>query len=255
MLILHFLTGKIYRFFWQLGEVTLLIITAAKHACKQKIHAQNTVEQMMAIGVKSLPITIVTAVFVGMAFSVQVVREFLKFGAVKMIGGVVGLAMWRELGPLLTAVVLAGRVGAAITAEIGTMKVTEQVEALEAMSQDPIDYLVIPRIIACTVMMPLLVGVADIAGFFGGLLVALGSQRINIYAYFYSAQTMLTVHDIMGGLIKAVLFGFSIGVISCYMGLHATAGAKGVGEITTKSVVVSLVSIFIFNYFLSLALY
>jgi phospholipid/cholesterol/gamma-HCH transport system permease protein len=210
---------------------------------------------MVALGLKSLPIVLLTALFVGMAFSVQVVKEFLKFGAASLIGGIVGLAMWRELAPMMTAVVVAGRVGAAISAEIGTMKVTEQIEALEAMSQDPIDYLVVPRVMACTLIMPLLVGMADITSFFGGFFVSLASGRVNPFEYFDAAQKMLFTSDIYGGLIKAIFFGIAISLISSYVGLNAKSGAKGVGEVTTKAVVYSLMAVFILNYLLSVALY
>lgn len=246
---------KLIIFIIEVGRMSLLGAKTIGHIITGKNYASRSVEQMALLGVQSLPITIITAAFVGMAFTVQVVREFLRFGAGQMIGGVVGMGMWRELAPLLTAVVIAGRVGAAISAELGSMKVTEQIEALEAMSQDPIDYLVVPRFISCTLMMPLLVGIADIVGFLSGLLVAVLSGRVNPYSYFESANRMLSMMDITGGLIKGVLFGMMIALISSYMGLRATAGAKGVGEMTTKAVVVSLIVVFVLNYFLSLVLY
>jgi len=237
------------------GQITRLFWRVIKLLFRGKPHARRTLEQMVLLGTKSLPIVLITAMFVGMAFTVQVAREFLKFGARDMIGGVVGLAVWRELGPLLTGVVFSGRVGAAIAAELGTMKVTEQIEALETMSQDPVDYLIVPRVLACCFMLPMLVGIADIVGFLGGLLVAIGTGRINVYSYFDSAQTMLTTSDIYGGLFKGFLFGLVVALISTYMGLTARSGAKGVGKVTTRAVVVSLISIFILNYFLSLALF
>ena len=207
------------------------------------------------LGVNSLPVTVITALCVGMAFTIQVVRELLRFGATEIVGGVVAMAIWRELGPMLTGVVVAGRVGAAISAEIGTMKVTEQVEALEAMSQDPVKYLVLCRVLACTLMLPLLVGIADIVGFLGGFFVAVAGGHVNPYSYISSANRMLTLIDICGGLGKAVIFGFIISVLSCYVGLTTKGGAKGVGVSTTKAVVISLMAVFIINYFLSLALF
>jgi phospholipid/cholesterol/gamma-HCH transport system permease protein len=246
---------KVIDFLLEWGRITQLMGKVLSRILKGKLHFRRTLTQMLALGVESQAISYITALFVGMAFSIQVVREFLRFGGGDMVGYVVAMGIWRELAPLLTAVVVSGRVGAAITAEIGTMKVTEQVEALEAMSQDPVDYLVIPRVVACTIMLPLLVGVADIIGFFAGFSVAVSTQRINPYAFFDSAQTFLFPVDIYGGLIKAVVFGFLIAILSCYMGLKTTGGAKGVGEMTTKSVVVSLISIFILNYFLSLVIY
>jgi phospholipid/cholesterol/gamma-HCH transport system permease protein len=246
---------RVIYFFENLGGMTLLTGRLMLGIFKAKRLIARTLDQMWRLGVGSLGVTGTTAIFVGMAFTIQVTREFLKFGAGKMIGGVVGLAVWRELGPLLTGVVLAGRVGAAISAELGTMKVTEQVEALEAMSHDPVDFLVLPRVLACTIMTPLLVGLADILGFLSGFLIAISSDKVNPYAYFDSADSMLKIGDITGGLIKAALFGFIIGLVSTYMGLKANGGAKGVGEMTTKAVVTSLILIFILNYFLSLTLF
>lgn len=246
---------KVIQFFAELGNCTWLTGQIFLRIFRGDINIRLTIEQMVRIGVDSLAITLTTATFVGMVFAVQVVKEFLKFGAGKMIGGVVGLAMWRELAPLMTGVVIAGRVGAAISAEIGSMKVTEQVEALEALSQDKISYLVIPRFVACTVMMPLLVGLADIISFFGGYVVAAASGKINPFAYFDSAQTMLRTIDIYGGMIKSVFFGMVIAIIGCYMGLTTESGAQGVGISTTRSVVISLITIFILNYVLSVVIF
>lgn len=251
----YYLGKNILQFFFDLGGITLLIGNISIHLIKLKIHVRNTIEQMILLGIQSLPITFVTAIFVGMVFAMQIIKEFLRFGAGKMIGGVLGMALWRELAPLLIGVVIAGRVSAAIAAELGSMKVTEQIDALKALSQDPIEYLIVPRFIACTVMVPLLVGIADIIGFFGGLLVVLLNPKVNPYSYFDSAQSMLYPIDIWGGLVKAIFFGMVIAVIGSYMGLNAKAGAKGVGEITTKAVVVSLVTIFILNYFLSMVIF
>jgi len=250
-----FLGNSIIQFFEELGKITSFFGKTLYVLITQPIHWRQTVDQMKRLGTDSISITVVTALFVGMAFTLQVVREFLKFGAGKMIGGVVGLAFWRELGPLMTGVVVSGRVGAAIAAELGTMKVTEQVEALESMSQDPIRYLVVPRLIALTVMLPLLVGIADVVGFFAGFGISVGIGRINPYLYFDSARSMLRVSDIMGGLLKGCFFGGLIAIISSYMGLGAKSGAKGVGQVTIRAVVVSLVVIFVVNYFLSSSLF
>ncbi|MFA5879748.1 MAG: ABC transporter permease [Candidatus Margulisiibacteriota bacterium] len=242
-------------FFYELGAIFCHTLKIFSYLIKGKIHIRNTIEQMVIIGLYSLPIIFITSLFVGMVFAVQIVKEFLNFGAGQMIGGVMGLAMWRELAPIMTGVVVAGRSGSAIAAEIGSMKVTEQIEALEAMSQDPMSYLITPRVVACIIMLPLLTGLADIIGFLGGLLISVSTNQVNAGAFIYSAERMLTVTDISGGLIKAIFFGLVISVIATYMGLNATAGAKGVGETTTKSVVLALVSLFIINYFLSAVLF
>ena len=208
-------------------------------------------EQMVLVAIKSLPITIVTAIFVGMAFTIQIVREFMRFGADEMIGGIVGLAVWRELGPMMTGAVIAGRIGAALASEIGSMKVTEQIEALEVLSQDPLRYLVVPRVIALTLMMPLLVTIADICGFLSGLVVALSTGKITAVMYFNSADIMLRLSDLTGGLLKAFFFGLTISLIGCFFGLRTREGARAVGESTKSSVVVCLITVFILNYILS----
>jgi phospholipid/cholesterol/gamma-HCH transport system permease protein len=235
----------------ELGNITILCIESAKRIFTTHNLKKRTIEQFMSLGLKSIPMTVVTSAFVGMAFTLQISKEFVKFGAGEMIGGIVGLALWRELAPLITGVVFSGRVGAAITAELASMKVTEQIDALESLSQSPIKYLVLPRIIACTLALPLLVGLADIVGFFSGFLIAITKGNVNPYSYFNSAESMLRISDITGGLIKAVIFGFVIAAISCHKGLSARGGAKGVGIMTTRAVVISLISVFILNYFLS----
>ncbi len=210
---------------------------------------------MFLLGVKSLPITVITAVCIGLVFAVQTIKELAKFAATGMVGGVMGLALWRELSPLLIGVVVAGRIASAIAAELGTMKVTEQLEALEVMSQDSIKFLVLPRVIAGVFLVPLLTGVGDVVSFLSGFAICFVSGQVNPVAYFDSAQNMLVVSDIGGGLIKACFFGFVITFVGCFYGLRTQSGAKGVGDGTTQAVVVSLVVIFISNYFLSLALF
>ena len=210
---------------------------------------------MNFLGISSIGITIVTAFFVGMVFTVQIAKEFIKFGALKIIGAIVGLAFWRELGPILTGLIICGRVGSLIASEISTMKVTEQIDALIVLKKNPIGYLVFPRIIACMIMLPLLVGISDIIGFLSGLLIAVFYAGINPYAYFSSAQTMLTAFDIVGGLIKAFAFGFLISIISCDQGLRSKNGAQGVGKSTMKAVVFSMIVVFVLNYFMSLLLF
>ena len=190
-----------------------------------------------------------------MAFSVQVVKELLRFGAPDLVGGVVAIAVWRELGPLLTGVVIAGRVGAAITAEIRSMAVNEQVDALNVMGQDSISYLVAPRVIALVLLLPLLVGLADLVGFLGGLLVAVSTSMVNYVSFFTSANTMLSAFDIVSGLIKAAVFAVVISLNAAYLGLNVKHGAQDVGKKTRKSVVVSIVIIFGLNYLLSVVFF
>ena len=221
------------------------------HLLKTKIHRRNTLEQMAAVGPESLVITLVTAGFVGMVFTIQVAREFLDFGAGTAVGGVLGLALTRELAPVLTAVVLAGRVGSAFAAEIGTMRVTEQIDALYVLKTDPIDYLVTPRVLACCLMLPILTVLALVTGMTGGLVVADRLYGLSPIVFLDSARNFLGVWDIVSSLLKSIVFGALIAVIGCSWGLTTTGGAKGVGQSTTTAVVTALLAIFVVNFFLS----
>ena len=221
------------------------------HLLKTKIHRRNTLEQMAAVGPESLVITLVTAGFVGMVFTIQVAREFLDFGAGTAVGGVLGLALTRELAPVLTAVVLAGRVGSAFAAEIGTMRVTEQIDALYVLKTDPIDYLVTPRVLACCLMLPILTVLALVTGMTGGLLIADRLYGLSPIVFLDSARNFLGIWDIVSLLLKSVVFGALIAVIGCSWGLTTTGGAKGVGQSTTTAVVTALLAIFVANFFLS----
>ncbi|MGB7086991.1 MAG: MlaE family lipid ABC transporter permease subunit [Phormidesmis sp.] len=221
------------------------------HVIYRPIHRRNTIDQMVAVGPESLLIALVTALFVAMVFTIQVAREFITFGATTAIGGVLALTLSRELAPVLTAVVIAGRVGSAFAAEIGTMRVTEQIDALQMLKSDPVDYLVIPRVIACALMLPLLNVLAFITGMVGGLLVATSLYGISASVFLSSARNFLTTWDLASSLIKALVFGVLIAVIGSSWGLTTTGGAKGVGQSTTTAVVTSLLAIFVTNFFLS----
>ena len=221
------------------------------HLLQVRIHYRNTKEQMAIVGPDSLIIALVTATFVGMVFTIQVAREFLNFGAVQAIGGVLALALSRELAPVLTAVVLAARVGSAFAAEIGTMKVTEQIDALYILKSDPIDYLVVPRTIACCAMLPILTIISLVMGLLGGVFVADLFYGIAQTTFIDSVQNFLQVWDLVSAMLKAIIFGAIIAIIGCNWGLTTTGGAKGVGESTTTAVVMALISIFITNFFLS----
>ncbi|NES18440.1 MAG: MlaE family lipid ABC transporter permease subunit [Symploca sp. SIO3E6] len=221
------------------------------HILKGKIHKGNTFNQMAVAGPESLMIAMLTATVIGMVFTIQVAREFINFGAANLVGGVLALALTRELSPVLTAVVLAGRVGSAFAAEIGTMRVTEQIDALYMLKTDPIDYLVIPRVIACCLMLPILTIISIILGMVGGLFIATGNYGISAREFLDSAQQLLSIWDLCSAALKALCFGALIAVIGCSWGLTTTGGAKGVGQSTTTAVVTALLAIFISNFFLS----
>ncbi len=230
------------------GQVTI-------HLLRGKIHRRNTLEQMAVVGPDSLFIALLTAVFVGAVFTIQVAREFITFGAGNLVGGVLAVALTRELSPVLTAVVIAGRVGSAFAAEIGTMRVTEQIDALLMLKTDPVDYLVIPRLLACLLMMPILTLLSLVTGMLGGLIIATNIYNLSDTQFLDSARNFLGTWDIISAMIKACCFGVLIAVIGCSWGLTTTGGAKGVGQSTTTAVVTALLIIFISNFFLSWLMY
>ncbi|MGL5513809.1 MAG: MlaE family ABC transporter permease, partial [Sporomusa sp.] len=198
---------------------------------------------------------LLTMLFTGMVMTVQTAHEFVKYGAQSSVGGLVAVAMGRELAPVLAGVVFAGRVGAAITAEIGSMKVTEQIDALRVMAVNPIAYLVVPRMVACLLMLPILVVFANVIGSIGGYMIATAYAGISSFTFLNSIQVFAVPHDIFGGMIKAMFFGIIVAIIGCHKGLTTAQGAEGVGRATTGSVVLSIILIFISNYFLSVLLY
>lgn len=235
------------------GGLWLLFIDTL---CRLKhIDVKETCRQMALLGADSLPIVAATILCTGMVFSVQTAKEFVELGASSTVGGIVAIAMARELVPILTGVVVAGRIGAAIAAEIGTMKVTEQVDALRVMAANPVSYLVVPRFIAIICMMPVLVIFGNIIGDVGGWGVAHYYAGISSFSFTNSIKTYAEFYDVWGGMMKSCVFGAIIAIVGCYKGLNAPNGAEGVGLATTASVVLSIILIFITNYFLSLVIY
>jgi phospholipid/cholesterol/gamma-HCH transport system permease protein len=233
------------------GAGCLLLGQVLVHLIQGKIHRRNTMEQMLLVGPDSLAIALLTASFVGMVFTIQVSREFIRLGAGTAVGGVLAISLARELAPVLTAVIIAGRVGSAFAAELGTMRVTEQIDALYMLKTDPIDYLVIPRVLACCLMLPILTVLSLLTGMFGGMLISNGLYGISNTMFIDSARRFITVWDLCSAPLKAVAFGLLIAVIGCNWGLTTTGGAKGVGQSTTTAVVTALMAIFISNFFLS----
>lgn len=248
-------TGKIVLTMLEYLGAVMVLIYQMLCQLKRMPKMGHVLKQMAHLGVDTLPIVTLTMLFTGMVITLQTATEFIKYGAQSTVGGIVAIAMGRELGPVLTGVVAAGRVGAAITAEISTMKVTEQIDALKVMATNPIGYLVVPRVIACMIMLPLLVVFADVIGTIGGYIVATGYAGINSVTYLQSIEHFVVMHDVTGGLVKAVFFGVIIAVIGCYQGLNAPNGAEGVGKATTSSVVGAIIAIFMSNCLLSLILY
>lgn len=230
---------------------TLLGGQVMVHLLAGKINRRNLLDQMVIVGPASLLITLVIAASIGMVFTIQTAKEFINFGASGTVGGVLAISLARELAPLISAVILAGRVGSAFAAELGTMRVTEQIDALYVLRTDPIDYLVIPRVIACCLMLPLLNICALFVGIVAGMVIADSLYGISQPVFLTSIRTFLSVWDLFSGPIKSFVFGALIAVIGCSWGLTTTGGAKGVGQSTTSAVVTSLLAIFIVNFFLS----
>jgi len=226
--------------------------------CRQTIYwlrsaePRDVVQQIVAMGVDSLPVTTLTSLFTGMVLALQTGFSFRKvFNEPLYVGTVVGLSLTKELGPVLTAVVVAGRVGAAIAAELGTMKVTEQIDALYTLGTNPVRYLAVPRFIACLLSVPVLTLMADFVGIIGGLLIAVYRLEIPSTVYMNEIRSTLGWKEGMHGLIKSVFFAAIIVVVSCYKGFGCEGGAEGVGKATTSAVVISMVLILSTDYFLS----
>lgn len=239
--------------FHQLGAIILLLIAAVKEI--GTIRSRETFKQCLSLGVLSFPIVALTLLFTGMVLSVQIAGELTKYGADFTVGAIVAIGIGRELGPVLCGVVLAGRVGAAITAEIGTMHVTEQIDALRCMAVSPIGYLVVPRLVACMAMLPILNVFGVVIGVGGGMIVASLSHGVSSYVFMHSIRVFCVPSDLYIGVIKSIIFGMIVALVGCDRGMTCTAGAEGVGKATTQSVVYSIIMLFAANYILSSILF
>ncbi len=243
-------------FFTQFGLATEMIKDSVFWFFKSKLEISQTLQQILKIGVESVPVILMTGLFVGMVLALQAGNTMQNILSEPLyIGLLVGFSLVRELGPVLTAFVIAGRAGAAVTAEIGTMRVTEQIDALSTLGTNPIRYLVIPRLIAFMVSIPILTLFSDIMGIFGGYVVSVEALGVPSHTYISDITTYLGIDDLMHGLIKAISFAFAIGVICCYKGLNTRNGAEGVGKSTTGAVVISMVIILVIDYFLTAILH
>jgi len=220
-----------------------------------KTPRRDTIDQAFYnIGVLSLPVVMLTGMFIGMVLAVQTYTQFKQIEMETMLGGVISLSLVRELGPVLAATMLAGRVGSSIAAEIGTMRVTEQIDALTSMGTNPIYYLVVPRFLACLILIPALTVMADFMGVFGGAFYCIQLLDINAYHYWDNAQRFVGLFDIFAGMFKSVFFGGAIALISCYQGFNCAAGAEGVGKAATRSFVLSFVAILFLDLMLGIVL-
>jgi phospholipid/cholesterol/gamma-HCH transport system permease protein len=215
---------------------------------------QQLLVQLYEIGTLSIPVVMITGGFIGAVLAIEAFAQFDAIGMGSRLGGVINVSVVKQIGPVLTAVMLAGRVGGALTAELGTMRVTEQLDAMRAMASDPIRTLAVPRFLACIIMMPALTIISDWVGAFGGWLMSVKFLGVDHAEYFYYATTSLDIYTIDSGLIKSVFFGGAIASIACYKGFHCGSGAQGVGRACTDAFVASFVCILVMNFFLAMLL-
>jgi phospholipid/cholesterol/gamma-HCH transport system permease protein len=237
------------------GRLALFFFNAVRQSLTPPFYGGQWLKQMVDIGFYSLPVVGLTATFTGMVLALQSYSGFSRFEAEGAIATVVVLSITRELSPVLAGLMVAGRVGAAMAAEIGTMQVTEQIDALTTLSTNPIKYLVVPRILAGIIVLPLLVLIGDIIGVFGGYIVSVYKLGFNPGNFLHQTIQYLEIRDVVLGLIKAAVFGGVIALMGCYHGYTSRGGAQGVGSATTDAVVSASVLILMFNYFLTATLF
>jgi phospholipid/cholesterol/gamma-HCH transport system permease protein len=237
--------------FAQIGRLTQFTVSSVTNVFRPPLYWNLIGQQMMRIGWFSLPVVGLTAFFTGGVLALQIYNGAARYGAESFVPVVVLVGITRELGPVIAGLMVAGRVGAAIAAEIGTMRVTEQIDALTTLSTNPIRYLVVPRVVAAVISMPILVGVADCIGIFGGYVASTRSLGFNGSVYMNNTMNGLVYWDVESGLIKAAVFGFIIALMGCYNGFHSKGGAQGVGTATTNAVVSSSILVLAANYLLT----
>jgi phospholipid/cholesterol/gamma-HCH transport system permease protein len=240
--------GRVFlAFLGAAGRLALFALKALSHCLRPPFYPRLIARQMIDIGYYSLPVVGLTALFTGVVLALQTHTGFSRFSAEGAVATVVVLSVTRELGPVIASLMVAGRIGAAMAAEIGTMRVTDQIDALSTLSTNPFKYLVVPRLVAGTLAVPMLVLVADVIGVFGGFLV--GTYKLGFNPAGYLGQTVDYLHadDVNSGLVKAAVFGFIIALMGCYHGYHSRGGAEGVGTATTYSVVSASIMILLFD--------
>ena len=233
------------------GRVSIYAGAATSHIARPPFYIREFLQQIVFIGFLSLPVVGLTALFTGAALALQIYAGGARFNAEAVVPSIVAIGMVRELGPVLGGLMVAGRVAASIAAEIGTMKVTEQIDALVTLSTHPMKYLTVPRVLAAVLTLPILVGIGDIIGIMGGFFVGISRLDFNAAAYMTNTIDFLEASDVISGLVKAAVFGFIVAVMGCYHGMNSGRGAQGVGRATTNAVVSSSILILASNYVLT----
>lgn len=236
---------------FEVQEATIMVVRALGGLVRKPFYVRETIAQMDNVGVGSLPITMLAAFFIGAVLSLQTAATLQSFGAQNYTGRLVATSLVRELGPVLTCILLAGRIGSGIAAELGSMRVSEQIDAMRALGTDPLRKLVLPRMLALVVMAPTLTIFANLVGTIGGLIISLTLLHIPASVYNSSAREALNHNDIFGGLLKPIVFGFIVAVVGCRCGLRTHGGTVGVGRSTTQSVVTAIILILISDFFLT----
>jgi phospholipid/cholesterol/gamma-HCH transport system permease protein len=242
------LLEEIGRFFQMFGR-------AAAWTVRPPYDVPEHFRQMVRVGVDSIPVVFLTTLFTGMVMALQTFNGFARFHAESLVGSVVALSLTRELSPVLTALMVTGRVGSAMAAELGTMRVTEQIDALTALGTEPVQYLVVPRVSASILMMPLLVMLGDAVGMYGGYLVAVQLMGANPVTYIENSFQFLEVSDVTSGIVKAAVFGLIFSLIACVRGYYTEGGAEGVGRATTRAVVAGSLTVLFADFFLTKLLF
>lgn len=235
----------------RMGQLSIFVGKSVMHCFAPPFFPSQVVRQLIDIGYYSLPVVGMTALFTGMVLALQSYTGFTRFNAESAIAGVVVLSVTRELAPVLAGLMVAGRVGASIAAEIGTMRVTEQIDAMTTLSVNPFKYLIAPRVIAGTLTLPILVLIGDIIGVYGGYVIAIYRLGFSEGGYLSQTWDIMTTMDVVSGLVKAGVFGFIVAILGCYNGFNSQRGAQGVGAATTNAVVSASIMILLFNYLLT----
>ena len=254
----HSLIDNLFQFiqnqFERIGIISLFFFNTLFWLVAKPTRRDNLLHSFYTIGVLSIPVVMLTGTFIGMVLAVQTYTQFKSIGIETRIGAVINLSLLRELGPVLAATMLAGRVGSSIAAELGTMRVTEQIDALTSMGTNPIHYLVVPRFLSCLILIPALTAMADFAGVIGGAFYCTQLLSIDAHLYWKNSSNFVTLFDLFAGMFKSTFFGAAIAIISCFQGFHCEPGAEGVGKAATKSFVLSFVAILFLDLLLGIIL-
>jgi phospholipid/cholesterol/gamma-HCH transport system permease protein len=249
------LLAPVELFLTEMGRLVLLLGRTLAWTPRPPYDVRQFLIQTVRIGVQSVPVVLLTALFTGAVLALQSFATLRRFNAEGFVGSLVSLSMLRELGPVIGGLIVAGRCGSAMAAELGTMRVTEQIDALEVMATDPVHYLVVPRVWATTLSLPLLIALANAVGIAGGYLVSVVLMGANPVTYMDNTFQYLDLNDLGSGLVKAAVFGLLIAIIGCAKGFYTTGGAEGVGRSTTRAVVLASMAILISDFFLTKILY